>query len=346
MLVSGVGVAIAFIAAGLLSSLLVSPVRNFMIRRNAVDSPDGVRKIQAASVPLSGGPTIFLAVMAIGTAGSFLTENSNVGPRLWLTLALPAAFIFVVGVYDDLFAVTANTKLFFQIFGATIASLLLLSSETRISLFEDPRINLLVGTVWIVLITNAFNLIDNTDGHSSTISIVSATAFAIIAALNGQWLISSLSAALAGAILGFLPTNWFPAKAYLGDSGALFIGFLLATISLRIELESKSELISALVICFAFAVPLIDTSVAVLGRISRRISPFTPGRDHLAHRLSKTDASPTPTVLRLGGMAVFFATISILLYFSKETVARLGAVFAVLILVTIVFGVLARTSPK
>jgi UDP-GlcNAc:undecaprenyl-phosphate GlcNAc-1-phosphate transferase len=164
-----------------------------------------------------------------------------------------------------------------------------------------------------VTIINALNFIDNMDGLATSISIVSSLAMYIIAYLNNQYLVAALSLAIFASCLGFLFWNKRPASIYLGDAGALYLGFLLAAISIRIDLNNESVPIRVLVLILILAIPVIDITQVVISRLTRGKSPFQGGRDHISHLLLNRGLSQRAVLLILTFIATLFALSAILL---------------------------------
>jgi UDP-GlcNAc:undecaprenyl-phosphate GlcNAc-1-phosphate transferase len=151
------------------------------------------------------------------------------------------------------------------------------------------------------------------DGLATGISIVASLALFVLSYMNGQYLVAALSLAITAACFGFLYWNKRPASIYLGDSGALYLGFLLAAISIRIDLQNESALIRALVLIFILAIPVIDTTQVIISRILKGKSPFQGGRDHVSHLLLNLGLSQSLVMFILISASVLFATVAILL---------------------------------
>jgi UDP-GlcNAc:undecaprenyl-phosphate GlcNAc-1-phosphate transferase len=169
-----------------------------------------------------------------------------------------------------------------------------------------------VTIFWVIGITNAINLLDNMDGLAAGSVAISALAFFVVAALNGQYLVAALSIALAGACVGFLMHNWSPATIYMGDSGALFLGFLLAVIAVRLHFPHHSHVSALASRLLILALPIIDTSTVVISRLRRGVSPFQGARDHLSHRLLRRGYSTRGAVITLLVIAAVLAAIGVI----------------------------------
>ena len=261
----------AFAASALVSVVLVAVSIRVAPRVGLVDGPDGGRKTQEHAVPKLGG----IAVAVTFTA-AFLILSIVVGDPGSIGLAasvlLPALCVALIGFLDDV--ITLGPWL--RLGTLSLFALVVWWTGTRAEISQIWWIDLLVTVIWIVGITNAVNLLDNSDGLAASTTLVASLGAGIIAALYGQYLIAGLSFALAGAALGFLWHNWHPASVYLGDAGAYFLGFLLAIVTLRLRPVSIDLPWSALIPVLLLLLPIVDTCFVVLRRLRERRHPFTP----------------------------------------------------------------------
>jgi UDP-GlcNAc:undecaprenyl-phosphate GlcNAc-1-phosphate transferase len=186
-------------------------------------------------------------------------------------------------------------------------------SDGGVKLFDNPWINGFLTSIWIVTIINALNFMDNMDGLATSLSIVISFSLFIVSYLNGQYLVAALCVALVAACIGFLFWNRRPASIYLGDAGALYLGFLLAAISIRVDVNSDTEIIRVLVPLLLFAIPVIDITQVVISRVSKGKSPFEGGRDHLSHLLLNKGLSEGKVLTLLTTSALFLALIGVFL---------------------------------
>ena len=274
-----------FLVSLALSSLLVPLLQKIAFRFSVLDRPNQSHKTHHESIPYLGGIAIVIPVLLLVIIGPLIfIENSDFLLRSILFL-LPATLLAVVGLYDDIKNLSASSRFLAQSLIAISSTLYLYSLGYNVSILSDEIGNFLLSIFWLVGITNAFNFFDNLDGGAAGITIVASLSLFILGLWGSQYLISSISLALAGAGLGFLWWNRNPARIYLGDSGALFIGFILAISLLQFEPNVESRVASALIPVFILALPIIDTSVVLLSRLLRGVSIFQGGRDHLSHRL-------------------------------------------------------------
>jgi len=249
-----------------------------------LDYPGG-RKLQSHPVAYLGG----LAIAAPITIGSllvvFTTLSMDLKNQFFLGLILPSFAIAFIGLLDDLFELPPWPRFIAQSSVGVITTFMLYLSGGGVKLFNNPLVDGALTTLWVVTIINALNFMDNMDGLATSLSIVISISLFILSYLNGQYLVSALSIAVFAASIGFLFWNKRPASIYLGDAGALYLGFLLAAISIRVDVYSGSEIIRALVPLLIFSIPIIDITQVVIRRIKNGRSPFEGGRDHLSHLL-------------------------------------------------------------
>jgi UDP-GlcNAc:undecaprenyl-phosphate GlcNAc-1-phosphate transferase len=159
-------------------------------------------------------------------------------------------------------------------------------------------LDIVVTIGWVVGITNAMNLLDNMDGLSGGIAMIAAVFFTLLASLSDQYLVGALAAALAGACAGFLIYNWNPAHIFMGDTGSLFLGFLLAAVGIKLRFPSNSDTITWMIPVLVLALPVFDTTLVFISRLRRGKNPLTtPGKDHISHRLAFLTGSRREAVL-------------------------------------------------
>ncbi|MGC2019267.1 MAG: MraY family glycosyltransferase [Candidatus Acidiferrales bacterium] len=303
---------IAFAVALLASLSLTIPVRHLALRYGMVDKP-GPRKVHVNPIPLLGGTAIYLGfVLAI-----LLTRHGVSGQQTVGILA-GATLLAIVGFLDDGGLLHHQVKLFI---GMPIAAIFLIASGIRAQLFSQfvPGIAGLaldwcLTVVWVVGITAAFSILDHMDGLCAGIAAVAAGFFTISAAMSGQTLVRTLGAATLGAALGFLRWNFNPAKIFMGDGGAMFLGFLMATLGLKIRPDGTQFPHTWLVPVLILGVPIFDTTLVSISRARRGLLPFTsPGKDHTAHRLSNLGLGHRGAVLAMYVLAAILGGIALLI---------------------------------
>jgi len=311
---------LVLLLAALVSLTLTPLVRTFARTRGWMDRPDGLRKRHVEAVPRIGGVAVYGAFLA-ATGLVLALEPSGLLPgthpiSAYLPVLLGGAAVMLVGLLDDIYGVRPATKLLMQ----TLAALYLYSCGFRIDAISNPvggatvalgYLSLPLTLVWFVGMSNAFNLIDGLDGLAAGIGLFSTTTLFIAAVVNERWEIVLLSAALGGALLGFLRYNFNPASIFLGDSGSLFVGFALAAFAIRGSMKSSAAIAVAAPL-LALAVPLVDAGIAVLRRLISGRRVFEADGDHIHHRLLRLGFSPRGAVVTLYGIAALFGALSLL----------------------------------
>ena len=283
------------VAAFALTGLLTWPVRALAIRLGAMDAPNLARKTQAEPVPYLGGVAIALGISIVTFAAVFVggndfaSDNTDQLKDLALTVLLPALVLGAMGLFDDLRSLSPWPRLITQTVIGTAVAFVIVENGTIGTPFGDAGdsswLNTLVTIVWIVGICNSINFFDNLDGAASGAVAIAALGVFFIAFDRGQELVSALSIVTAGATIGFLMWNKSPAKIYMGDAGALFLGIIISVATIRLNPGITPTWQSLAIPVMLLAVPLLDTCVAVFSRLARGLSPLTGGKDHLSHRL-------------------------------------------------------------
>ena len=295
------------------TAFVITPIFRSIARKLKILDYPGGRKLQANPVAYLGGLSIITPI----TLGSFLLLFTSLPidlkQQLYLGLILPALAIAFIGLLDDIYQLPPWPRFLSQSAVGVINSFMLYLSGAGVKVFDNQLLNTLATIFWVVVIINALNFIDNMDGLATSISIVASLAMFTLTYLNNQYLVAALSLAIFASCIGFLFWNKRPASIYLGDAGALYLGFLLAAISIRIDLDNNSAPIRALVLILILAIPVIDTTQVVVLRISKGKSPFEGGRDHISHLLLKRGLSQRLVLFILTTFAVLFAVVAIIL---------------------------------
>lgn len=305
---------VAFFLALFISFMLTPAVRKLAFKVGALDIPKDERKIHSKPMPYLGGLAIYAAVM-IGMIIFLPMDKQNI------SIMAGATIMIIVGVYDDINDMPAKIKFLAQIVaafvvvyygGVKIAYLSNPFSDIGLTPFTDI-IAIPLTMFWIVGITNTINVIDGLDGLASGVTTIAAATLLFTAALKGFTSIMIMCTLIAGASLGFLPFNFNPAKIFMGDTGALFLGYILAVTSVLGMM--KSVAVVALVIpIFALGFPIFDTAFAIFRRLVNKKPIMEADKGHLHHRLLDKGLSQRQTVLILyfismvlGVTAVFIA---------------------------------------
>lgn len=302
-----IAVVTAFLLGFGLTLLATPQVKKLAKYCGAMDQPDA-RKVHSTPMPLWGGlgvslsATIAFLVALFGVSGLALSSRQFSGV---IAIVFCSLFIVGIGMIDDRYGMAAKTKLLAQIG----LSLILIGAGVRIDFFSLPFVDgvvylsfwqsALLSLVWIVGVTNAVNLLDGLDGLVAGVACGSATILALVAAVNGQWLPVIAMTALAGSALGFLRFNFNPAQIFMGDTGSLFLGIMFASWSLLGYLKTTATVALTFPILLVMAVPLLDTSYAIIRRGVARQSIFKPDKGHLHHRLLSTGMSQRQAVVTI-----------------------------------------------
>jgi UDP-GlcNAc:undecaprenyl-phosphate GlcNAc-1-phosphate transferase len=322
------------IAAFALTGLLTWPVRALAIRLGAMDAPNLARKSQAEPVPYLGGVAIALGIImttlaAVYVGGNKNGENAGQLKDLALTVLLPALLMGAMGLIDDLRSLSPWPRLIAQSVVGTVVAIVIVNSGTTGTPFGTSTINTAVTIFWIVGICNSINFFDNLDGAAAGAVAIAALGVFFIAFDRGQELVSALSIVTAGATIGFLMWNKSPAKIYMGDAGALFLGIIISVATIRLNPGIQPTWKSLTIPAILLAVPLLDTCVAVFSRLARGVSPLTGGKDHLSHRLVRAGLTRPMAAIALWAASGVCALVAIGIYrYSDSFGSALIYVFA------------------
>src|SRR3954452_10213153 len=325
--------AVALVAAAVLSLVLPPGVRRVAIRLDNIDQPDA-RRVNDRPVPRGGGIAVaasflIVAVVAIlvNNATGLVPLPAALDPLELAGLLVGGAVATIIGVLDDTFQLRARWQLLGQLALAALAVAAGLTVTTIANPFGPGNIVLTgpyaIGftVVWIVGMINSINFIDGLDGLSSGIALIAAATLGLLsfppAVAGGQPLIGILCFALAGSLLGFLRWNFHPASIFIGTSGVMFVGYTLAVLSI---LGTAKVAVALLVL----GVPIIDTFWIIVRRLATGRSPFTPDRGHIHHRLLDLGLSHSQTVLMIYGLCLLLAVLSFVLSGTGPVYAFLG----------------------
>lgn len=306
------------LASFLLSWVFTRWLRNWAMARGWAAPSASVHHIHATSIPRLGGVAVYLAFVSVLALGFLIEPLLNftlaVSRITALQLLLPGTLVFLVGLYDDIFGL----KYYFKFAGQIVAGSMLFAIGFRI--FELPllfgiRLGWLPGLVltifWVVLITNAFNLLDGLDGLAAGSALFSTLIVFVLCMLTGNDLVATMTVALAGAILGFLRYNFTPASIFLGDSGSLFIGYMLSALALA-GAQKSTTMIAVAIPVVSFGLPILDTAVAVARRFLGGKPLFVADRQHIHHKLLERGLSQREAVILLYGVSAAFALLSMM----------------------------------
>jgi UDP-GlcNAc:undecaprenyl-phosphate GlcNAc-1-phosphate transferase len=317
--------------------ILVIPVRRLALDLGIVDQPNP-RKLHDAPMPLLGGLAIYCGtILAV-----ILSMDGQPRGQIFGILA-GATLLLVTGILDDRGVLHHQVKLFVAM---PLAALTLVALRVQFHFVSDfvagsAGRNADVGLTlfWVVGITAAFSILDHMDGLVSGIAAIASFYFALIAIIDGQVLVATLGAAVFGASLGFLRWNFKPAKIFMGDGGAMFLGFMLATLGLKLRLTQTPQTVGWMIPILVLAVPIFDTTLVTISRSRRGLIPFaSPGKDHTAHRLANLRLGQRGAVLVIYGVGVFFGGLAVVLSrlsLQTPTVLAIGLALSALAIVAL-----------
>jgi UDP-GlcNAc:undecaprenyl-phosphate GlcNAc-1-phosphate transferase len=292
---------VAVFAAALGAAVVLTPIlRSVATRSGWVDRPAS-RKAHTTPTPLLGGVSIYAAVL-----GAMVLMPGRYAVRELGGLLIGASVVSLCGLWDDRRRLGVGIRLGVQ----GLAAALLVLTGVQVALPVPGWFDVALTLAWVVGVTNALNLLDNVDGLAGAVASIAAASFLVLAAVNGQYLVAALAAALLGACLGFLVYNLNPATIFMGDSGSLFLGFLLAGVGIKLRFPDNTPRVTWLVPILVLGVPLLDTAFVVVTRSLQRRNPLTAaGLDHLSHRLMGLGLQPARAVGLLCGVAAFLGVV-------------------------------------
>jgi UDP-GlcNAc:undecaprenyl-phosphate GlcNAc-1-phosphate transferase len=319
------GTATAALAALLLTAVLVEPARRLALRYGLTDRP-APHKAHRRVTPYLGGTAI-----VIGTLAPTVATVNPTHARIWLVLGA-ALGIAALGLFDDARTLRPSTRIAVEALLASIVAL----GGVRLNLLGQDQLDLLLTVGWIIVVTNSFNLLDNTDGALATVACATTVPLAVFAIVAGQPDLALLLLCLAAACTGFLLHNAAPARIFMGDSGSLFIGFLIAT-SAALVAPGPARVDRAAILLLIVFVAAVDTGLVVVSRQLAGRSWLQGGTDHVAHRLIRTGVDPHPL---LGVLFLAAATAGLLAVLVSARVLAgsttlLGALGAAVVLIVL-----------
>ncbi|MGB8476748.1 MAG: MraY family glycosyltransferase [Candidatus Acidiferrum sp.] len=323
---------LAFLIALFASLTLTIPVRALALHVGMVDLP-GPRKVHLRPIPLLGGLAMYAAVLL----AVFFTFSGEAREQI-AGILTGATLVAVIGILDDRGVLHHQVKLFL---GMPLAACVLLVTDVHAHIFElflSGRAGYLLDaflTIFFVVgITASFSILDHMDGLCAGVAATASIFFVLLAYLNGQTLVATLAAAVLGAATGFLRWNFKPAKIFMGDGGAMFLGFLMATLGLKLRLEHANRISAMLVPLLILGVTIFDTTLVTISRSRRGLLPFaTPGKDHVAHRLANLGLGHRGAVLSLYVLGLLSGGAALLVSYLPPLAAILVAVVAFAIVV-------------
>lgn len=272
-------------------SIVATPLARRAALRVGVVAVPRSRDVHTLPVPLLGGAAIYTAFVA-----ALLLFGDRAHIRELVGILVGATLISLFGLADDRWGLAAPLKLA----GQVLAGVILLVGGTQVQLFPLPWLNWAITLLWVVGITNALNFLDNMDGLSGGAATIAAAFFLLLAFMNEprQILVGAMAAALIGACVGFLRYNLNPATIFMGDTGSLFIGFILAALAIKLRFLGNVPAVTWMVPVCVLALLIFDTALVIVARLRRGVNPFTTaGKDHLSHRLHALGLTKREAVL-------------------------------------------------
>ncbi len=336
--------AIAAVICAFLFSYLTTPaVRALAFRIGAVSVPKDKRHIHKEPMPALGGLAVYFSFS--------LTTLIFCEPRGELyAMWLGGTVLVILGVLDDVFDLGPWIKLLVQVISAvcaTLAGVLIRGTFLFSQYVEFGWLSYPLTVLWIVVLVNAFNLIDGLDGLASGICAISCVSLALVALLYGSTGTALFAAVLFGACMGFLPFNFYPAKIFIGNTGAYFLGYILAVISVS-GVFKISAVISFLLPVIIFALPLFDTVFAFFRRIAHGKAPFAADKKHVHHRLLELGLTQRRAVLAMYAVSGLFGLIAVLftdrIIIGERIAKSVVLVLAAAVVCTVDFLVLVRAK--
>ena len=333
------GLIIPFFVALFISYLMTPLVRKFAFKIGAIDIPKDDRRVHKEPMPLIGGLAIYFAVVI--TCLIFLPINKTL-----LSILVGGTIILISGLIDDLKGLSPKLKIVFQL----LAGLCLVLGDVKVDFVTNPFtinntliylnwLSIPITLFWVVGITNTLNLIDGLDGLAAGVAMISSLSLMFVASKFGYATVILTSAIVAGACLGFLPFNFNPARIFMGDTGALFLGFMLAAISIEGVMKSVAT-IAIIVPIIILGVPIFDTTFAIFRRLISGQSIMTADKGHLHHRLLARGFSQRKTVLILYGISSVFGVFAVIVAKanSQQAVYLSVVLFALTVIFAMKFG--------
>ncbi len=308
-----------FVLTLLVSFFLTRYIRDLALSRGWKTRQVRDRDVHNNPIPRLGGIGIFLCVVgAVVVLMAFSRFGGVFEPRLLFSILLPALLIFLLGLYDDLFSVGPWVKFAIEIIAALavfLAGFRIIEVPILLGNRSLGFVGSLIATVfWVLLITNAFNLVDGLDGLAAGSALFSTLTVVVISLVNGRVMIGLVGLALAGAIVGFLRFNFNPATIFLGDCGSLFIGFVLSVLAL-VGAGKSSTAVAVAIPVVSFGLPILETGISVMRRFLSGQPLFAADRHHIHHQLLERGLSQRQVVVILYGVSAVFGLLSALLLY-------------------------------
>ncbi|QPC83535.1 undecaprenyl/decaprenyl-phosphate alpha-N-acetylglucosaminyl 1-phosphate transferase [Phototrophicus methaneseepsis] len=309
---------------GFAAALGLTPIsRQIAMRLGVVDKPNAPRKTHKDHKPMMGGLAIYIAFSA---ALLIFSPAENVAE--YAAIVFGAGVLALTGAIDDRYQLSWRLRFIVQVGVAFIIVL----SGTQIRMFGNQLIDVPITLIWIVALVNAANFLDNMDGLTAGLSTIASFWFLVIALTQAQYTVAMLAAALFGSSMGFLIYNFNPASTFMGDMGALVLGFVLSVLAIKLEFGSQPLGVSWMVPVLVLALPITDINLVVWTRLAEGRSPAEGGRDHTSHRLLTLRFSPRMTLITLYILCGLYGLLGLIVAISPTATALKIGVSALMLL--------------
>ena len=306
MAISQVDYFILFVVSYVLVGLLTPVMRKIALTQGILDRPNSAHKSHKNPVPYLGGIAIIFGVVVVSYIA--LISDKFIWSNFWLATSVlgPAVVMGLVGLWDDIKSLNPLPRFIGQSLSGLVVATILILNDNLGNPTGITVLDVAITVLWIVGISNSINFFDNLDGGAAGTVAITAISLTYLAITSDQYFIAALSVVVAGSTLGFLIWNRAPARIYMGDAGALFLGLLIATLTVRFEPSTNSSITSFAIPVLLLAIPILDTTVAVFSRLRRKVSPFQGGRDHLSHRLVRSGLSRKVAATTLWSLSALY----------------------------------------
>ena len=313
MAISQVDYFFLFVISYVLVGLLTPLMRKIALTQGVLDRPNSAHKSHKKPVPYLGGVAIIIGVIIVSYIA--LISNKFTWSNFWLATSVlgPALVMGLVGLWDDIKSLNPLPRLIGQSIAGLVVAIILILNDNIGNPTGITVLDAAITVLWIVGICNSINFFDNLDGGAAGTVAITAISLTYLAITGDQYFIAALSVVVAGSTLGFLIWNRAPARIYMGDAGALFLGLLIATLTIRFKPSTDSSVSSFAVPLLLLAIPILDTTVAVFSRLHRKVSPFQGGKDHLSHRLVRYGLSRKVSAITLWLLSALYGLFAVLI---------------------------------
>ena len=313
MAISQVDYFLLFVISYVLVGLLTPLMRKIALAQGVLDRPNSAHKSHKNPVPYLGGVAIIIGVVIVSYIA--LISNKFIWSNFWLATSVlgPAVVMGLVGLWDDLKSLNPLPRFIGQSIAGLVVAIILILNDNIGNPTGITVLDAAITVLWIVGICNSINFFDNLDGGAAGTVAIIAISLTYLAITGDQYFIAALSIVVAGSTLGFLIWNRAPARIYMGDAGALFLGLLIATLTVRFKPDADNSAASFAIPLLLLAIPILDTTVAVFSRLRRKVSPFQGGKDHLSHRLVRAGLSRKLSAIILWSLTGLFSFFAVLI---------------------------------